>query len=273
MFISVLLPASLPLTSCYGFVCFFITDKKEADGAPHVVVMPTPSKRGRKKKATTLARVGPVGGPGHETLILAHLTAGGQVRTDSTSGPNLSSVQGQSAGCHHHRFFLRWFTLTGGSTASRSRPVRFVPRRRGPKGQHQDIQVQCVQPSSFSTRTLTLPPSRPPPAAECKRICFCASCWKQRRDVVLLNVSRALLDISIWHTQTSLHTLNCMLWHIRLLLLVVYEHLSVIHFRYKFLSWAETSISMYKIKKKILSMFKIPHYWLIVVWTYLNMNI
>lgn len=42
--------------------------------------MPAPSKRGRKKKATTLARVGPVGGPGHETLILAHLTAGGQVR-------------------------------------------------------------------------------------------------------------------------------------------------------------------------------------------------
>ncbi|XP_075897364.1 zinc finger protein 384b isoform X3 [Nelusetta ayraudi] len=54
-------------------------DKKDGDGAPHVVVMPTPSKRGRKKKATTLARVGPVGGPGHETLILAHLTAGGQV--------------------------------------------------------------------------------------------------------------------------------------------------------------------------------------------------
>lgn len=71
------------------FLFFFITDKKEADGAPHVVVMPTPSKRGRKKKATTLARVGPVGGPGHETLILAHLTAGGQVRTDATSAPNL----------------------------------------------------------------------------------------------------------------------------------------------------------------------------------------
>ncbi|TKS82267.1 Zinc finger protein [Collichthys lucidus] len=55
------------------------TDKKEGDGASHVVVMPAPSKRGRKKKATTLARVGPVGGPTHETLILAHLTAGGQV--------------------------------------------------------------------------------------------------------------------------------------------------------------------------------------------------
>lgn len=46
--------------------------------------MPAPSKRGRKKKATTLARVGPVGGPAHETLILAHLTAGGQVRKDTT---------------------------------------------------------------------------------------------------------------------------------------------------------------------------------------------
>ncbi|XP_042345280.1 zinc finger protein 384b isoform X2 [Plectropomus leopardus] len=53
-------------------------DKKEADGASHVVVMPAPSKRGRKKK-TTVPRVGPVGGPGNETLILAHLTPGGQV--------------------------------------------------------------------------------------------------------------------------------------------------------------------------------------------------
>ncbi|XP_037309273.1 zinc finger protein 384b isoform X2 [Pungitius pungitius] len=52
-------------------------DRKEGDGA-HVVVMPAPSKRGRKKKTTTLSRIGPVG-PGNETLILAHLTAGGQV--------------------------------------------------------------------------------------------------------------------------------------------------------------------------------------------------
>ncbi|XP_008293840.1 zinc finger protein 384b isoform X3 [Stegastes partitus] len=50
-------------------------DKKEGDG-PHVVVMPAPSKRGRKKKITQ-TRVGPLGTP--ETLILAHLTAGGQV--------------------------------------------------------------------------------------------------------------------------------------------------------------------------------------------------
>ncbi|XP_040021698.2 zinc finger protein 384b isoform X1 [Gasterosteus aculeatus] len=52
-------------------------DRKEGDGA-HVVVMPAPSKRGRKKKTTALSRIGPVG-PGNETLILAHLTAGGQV--------------------------------------------------------------------------------------------------------------------------------------------------------------------------------------------------
>ncbi|XP_061919835.1 zinc finger protein 384b isoform X1 [Entelurus aequoreus] len=44
-------------------------DKKEADGASHVVVMPTPSKRGRKKKSMG----------GNETLILAHLSTGGQV--------------------------------------------------------------------------------------------------------------------------------------------------------------------------------------------------
>ncbi|XP_035018541.1 zinc finger protein 384b isoform X4 [Hippoglossus stenolepis] len=49
--------------------------KKEGDGMSHVVVMPAPSKRGRKKKVTTLSRLG----PGNETLVLAHLTAGGQV--------------------------------------------------------------------------------------------------------------------------------------------------------------------------------------------------
>ncbi|XP_058504257.1 zinc finger protein 384b isoform X3 [Solea solea] len=53
------------------------SDKKEGDGTSHVVVMPTPSKRGRKKKLTTVAHIGPAGG--HETLVLAHLTAGGQV--------------------------------------------------------------------------------------------------------------------------------------------------------------------------------------------------
>lgn len=53
-----------------------------------MVVMPAPSKRGRKKK-TTLSRVGAVGGPGNETLILAHLTAGGQVRKDGSREVNL----------------------------------------------------------------------------------------------------------------------------------------------------------------------------------------
>ncbi|XP_029928887.1 zinc finger protein 384b isoform X5 [Myripristis murdjan] len=56
-------------------------EKKDGDGTSHVVVMPTPSKRGRKKK-TALPRVGPMPGhpltPGNETLILAHLTASGQ---------------------------------------------------------------------------------------------------------------------------------------------------------------------------------------------------
>ncbi|XP_072250084.1 zinc finger protein 384b isoform X2 [Leuresthes tenuis] len=53
-------------------------DKKDGDGTSHVVVMPTPSKRGRKKK-TALSRVTPLGGAGNDTLILAHLAAGGQV--------------------------------------------------------------------------------------------------------------------------------------------------------------------------------------------------
>ncbi|XP_034409687.1 zinc finger protein 384b isoform X2 [Cyclopterus lumpus] len=53
-------------------------DRKDGDVASHVVVMPAPSKRGRKKK-TALSRVGAVGGLGNETLILAHLTAGGQL--------------------------------------------------------------------------------------------------------------------------------------------------------------------------------------------------
>ncbi|XP_061530354.1 zinc finger protein 384b isoform X2 [Phycodurus eques] len=45
-------------------------DKKE-DGTSHMVVMPAPSKRGRKKKSMV--------GPGNETLILTQLSAGGQV--------------------------------------------------------------------------------------------------------------------------------------------------------------------------------------------------
>ncbi|XP_035497658.1 zinc finger protein 384b isoform X3 [Scophthalmus maximus] len=50
-------------------------DKKDGDGMSHVVVMPAPSKRGRKRK-TTISRIS---GQGNETLVLAHLTAGGQV--------------------------------------------------------------------------------------------------------------------------------------------------------------------------------------------------
>ncbi|XP_071032020.1 zinc finger protein 384-like isoform X5 [Oncorhynchus clarkii lewisi] len=57
-------------------------DKKQEGGTPQVVVMPTPSKRGRKKKST-LGRAGPAGGhtlsAGNEALILAHLASGGQV--------------------------------------------------------------------------------------------------------------------------------------------------------------------------------------------------
>ncbi|XP_061632347.1 zinc finger protein 384b isoform X3 [Phyllopteryx taeniolatus] len=45
-------------------------DKKE-DGTSHMVVMPAPSKRGRKKKSMV--------GAGNETLILTQLSAGGQV--------------------------------------------------------------------------------------------------------------------------------------------------------------------------------------------------
>uniref|UniRef100_A0A1A8LW20 Zinc finger protein 384 n=1 Tax=Nothobranchius pienaari TaxID=704102 RepID=A0A1A8LW20_9TELE len=52
---------------------------KKGDGSSHVVVMPTPSKRGRKRKTTMVSRVGPVGGPGSETIILTQLTPGGQV--------------------------------------------------------------------------------------------------------------------------------------------------------------------------------------------------
>ncbi|XP_070293418.1 zinc finger protein 384 [Salvelinus sp. IW2-2015] len=57
-------------------------DKKQEGGTPQVAVMPTPSKRGRKKKST-LGRAGPAGGhtlsAGNEALILAHLASGGQV--------------------------------------------------------------------------------------------------------------------------------------------------------------------------------------------------
>ncbi|XP_037532136.1 zinc finger protein 384b [Nematolebias whitei] len=52
-------------------------DKREGDATSHVLLMQTPSKRGRKKAA--LSRVAPVGGPRNDTLILTQLTPGGQV--------------------------------------------------------------------------------------------------------------------------------------------------------------------------------------------------
>ncbi|MEQ2161501.1 hypothetical protein GOODEAATRI_010235 [Goodea atripinnis] len=58
------------------------TDKKEGDGMSHVVVMPSPSKRGRKKKSM-LSRVTTLGGPVNDTLILTHLTPGGQIHSKS----------------------------------------------------------------------------------------------------------------------------------------------------------------------------------------------
>ncbi|KAG9344965.1 hypothetical protein JZ751_009505, partial [Albula glossodonta] len=56
-------------------------DKKEDVTISPAVVMPTPSKRGRKKKSA-LPRTGPAGHPlptGSDALILAHLASGGQV--------------------------------------------------------------------------------------------------------------------------------------------------------------------------------------------------
>ncbi|XP_054601343.1 zinc finger protein 384a isoform X2 [Nothobranchius furzeri] len=52
-------------------------DKKEDISVPPAVVMPTPSKRGRKSKQM-MGRVSGVLPPGSDALILAHLAAGGQ---------------------------------------------------------------------------------------------------------------------------------------------------------------------------------------------------
>lgn len=76
-----------------GMLLLLLLDKKEGDGASHMVVMPAPSKRGRKKKAT-LSMVGPGGGPGNETFILAHLAPGGQVSFNTWSSKSkIFSVQ------------------------------------------------------------------------------------------------------------------------------------------------------------------------------------
>ncbi|XP_045914614.1 zinc finger protein 384a isoform X4 [Micropterus dolomieu] len=60
------------------------TDKKEDIAVPPAVVMPTPSKRGRKSKqmmGRVAAGVGGVLPPGSDALILAHLAASGQHHT------------------------------------------------------------------------------------------------------------------------------------------------------------------------------------------------
>lgn len=56
------------------------TDKKEDIALPPAVVMPTPSKRGRKSKQM-MSRISGVLPPGSDALILAHLAAGGQHHT------------------------------------------------------------------------------------------------------------------------------------------------------------------------------------------------
>lgn len=73
-------PASI-ITDTFGlsYCFFFLTDKKEDIAIPPAVVMPTPSKRGRKSKQM-MGRVTGVLPPGSDALILAHLTASGQVR-------------------------------------------------------------------------------------------------------------------------------------------------------------------------------------------------
>ncbi|XP_051948778.1 zinc finger protein 384-like isoform X5 [Xyrauchen texanus] len=59
-------------------------NKKEDGSIPPAVVMPAPSKRGRKKKSM-MSRVGPISthtlATGSDALILAHLAAGGQHNT------------------------------------------------------------------------------------------------------------------------------------------------------------------------------------------------
>lgn len=57
-----------------------VSDKKEDLVIPPVV-MPTPGKRGRKKKSM-MQRAGANLPPGSDALILAHLAAGGQVIRD-----------------------------------------------------------------------------------------------------------------------------------------------------------------------------------------------
>lgn len=73
------------LAQPYSFPLLLLPDKKDNISGPPAVVMPTPSKRGRKSKQM-MGRVTGVGGvlpPGSDALILAHLAAGGQVMFSS----------------------------------------------------------------------------------------------------------------------------------------------------------------------------------------------
>ncbi|KAM8846061.1 zinc finger protein 384b isoform 2-T2 [Synchiropus picturatus] len=55
-------------------------DKKDGGGNSHVPMTPGASKRGRKRKVTVSSPI-PGGGPGSETLILAHMTSDSNQRT------------------------------------------------------------------------------------------------------------------------------------------------------------------------------------------------
>lgn len=81
----------------YGTLCPLLTttEKKDVGSAPPIVI-PTPGKRGRKKKSD-LSRVGPTPAghmlpTGSEALILAHLAAGGQVCLLVSSNQNMNRI-------------------------------------------------------------------------------------------------------------------------------------------------------------------------------------
>lgn len=63
----------------FPFILLVCVDKKEDGSIPPAVVMPVPSKRGRKKKSM-MPRAAHALATGSDALILAHLAAGGQVR-------------------------------------------------------------------------------------------------------------------------------------------------------------------------------------------------
>lgn len=168
-----------------------VTDKKEGDGAPHVVVMPTPSKRGRKKKATTLARVGPVGGPGHETLILAHLTAGGQVWKETQPVWWIWVLWKSKSNRLYFNIIdefihFRWQRCIKVETHTIC-PTKVKPQRTAPR--HTGTVCAVILISSFPPPS----PSAPLlPAAECKCIMF---------SVHPVEISVEMLCFSVWATR------------------------------------------------------------------------